>query len=112
VEARSVTHKYNAIPTTVDGRKFPSRAEANRYGELKLMEKAGVICGLELQPKYKCYVNGLLVCTYAGDFRYRDNDTRELVIEDVKGYKTPVYKLKKKLVKACYGIDIYETTGR
>ena len=104
-----MTHKYGAIQTTVDGHKFPSGAEANRYGELKLLEKGGAIVGLELQPKYKCYVNGLLVCTYAGDFRYRDNDTRELVIEDVKGVRTPVYKLKKKLMKACHGIEIFET---
>jgi hypothetical protein len=46
-------HKYRAISETVDGHKFPSKAEARRYRELKLLQAAGKIRGLELQPVFK-----------------------------------------------------------
>ena len=99
--------KYNAIPTIVDGVRFASRAEAKRYGELKLLVLAGDITRLELQPAFKCFVNGVLICTYRGDFRYFT--AAACVVEDVKGMKTPVYKLKKRLVEACYpGTKIVE----
>ena len=99
--------KYNAIKTEVDGFVFASRREANRYSELKLMEYAGEIKNLELQPKYPCLVNGVLVCTYIADFRYRLQSGRE-VVEDAKGAKTDVYRIKNKLVRALYGVVIVE----
>jgi hypothetical protein len=71
------------------------------------MEKAGEIHCLELQPRYPLIVNGEKVGTYVADFRYFEGDT--LRVEDVKGILTPVYRLKKKLVKALYQIDILET---
>lgn len=70
----------------------------------------GEIEDLELQVVYKMEVNGMLVCKYLADFRYRQNG--EVVVEDVKGVSTPVYLLKKKLMKACHGIDISEWRGR
>jgi len=73
---------------------------------LVLAERAGEINDLVLQPKYPLVVNGVRIGLYRGDFWYRRNG--EVVVEDVKGVRTPVYKLKCKLVKACWGIDIVE----
>ena len=109
--------KYNAVRTTVDGITFASKAEARRYSELKLLEKAGEITHLELQPKYEIRLNGKKICNYIADFRYinrnqvhdRSGAQGCTVTEDVKGMKTPIYKLKKKLVEAMYpGVMIIE----
>ena len=99
-------NKYRAIPTVIDGIRFASKAEARRYGELKLLKNAGKIRNLELQPKYLLDVGGKRIGTYIADFRYRLDGV--LIVEDVKGFCTPVYKLKKKLVEALYGITITE----
>jgi len=101
-------NKYNAIRTTVDGVDFDSKREAGRYRELKLAVMSGAIADLELHPKFPLEVNGKLICTYEADFRYHDNERGEDVVEDAKGVRTPVYKLKKKLVLAIYGIEIME----
>jgi len=105
-ESRS---KYNAIPTEIDGIKFASRAEARRYGELKLMLDAGLIQDLECHPKFEIAVNGMHVCYYVADFQYVDNG--ETVVEDVKSAATitRMYRLKKKLMKACHGISVRES---
>lgn len=102
-------HKYNAVATEVDGILFPSKAEAARYSQLRLLEQDGQISGLELQPRYPLVVEGVKVGEYRGDFKYRDENGRE-VVEDVKSNptKTAVYRLKKKLVKALHGIEIKE----
>lgn len=89
---RQRPHKYGAKPTTVDGHFFPSTAEANRYGELCLMQKAGVISELELQPRYP-FPFGV---EYRADFRYMDKAKGKYIAEDVKGISTPVFKLKLK----------------
>lgn len=106
--------KYGAIPTEVDGIRFASRAEARRYGVLRLLEAAGEIADLELQPSFELVVNGVKVATYRADFRYRDVATGETVVEDVKGGRatvTPVYRLKRRLVLALYGIEIKEVSA-
>lgn len=99
--------KYHAIKTEVDGFVFASRKEANRYSQLKLLEGAGEIHNLELQPKFPLVVNGKSIGTYIADFSYVEDG--ELITEDVKGVKTPVYRLKKKLVQALYNVTIHET---
>lgn len=98
--------KYNSIKTEVDGFLFDSRAESYRYTELKLWEKTGEITDLELQPKFPIIVNDKKIAVYIADFRYKHG--QEVIIEDVKGVKTPVYRLKKKLVEAIYSISITE----
>lgn len=103
------SHKYWAKPCEIDGHKFPSQKEGRRYLELKLLERAGAISGLELQPKFPLIVNGAKICEYRGDFRYVDGDKGAVIIEDTKGFKTPEYRLKKKLVEALYGISILES---
>ena len=102
--------KYGARRTEIDGHSFASQREANRYGELRLLEQAGEISGLELQPKFPLIVNGQKVATYIADFRYVDA-AGAVVVEDVKSgpTKTPVYRMKAKLMLACYNIRIRET---
>lgn len=106
----SPVRKYRNVPTVVDGVSFDSKAEARRYGELLLLQKAGEIAALELQPKFVLTVNGVKVCKYFGDFAYvAVNGAR--VVEDVKSAATrtnPVYRLKKKLLLACEGVEIKE----
>ena len=101
--------KYGAVVTEVDGIRFASRKEAKRYGILKIMLAAGEIADLELQPEFPLIVNGVLVARYVADFRYRLG--RKIVVEDVKSKatKTPVYRLKKKIVEALYDIEVIET---
>jgi len=100
-------NKYRAIKTTVDGIKFDSKKEAARYQELKILEKSGRIFDLKLQPKFDLIVNGKKVGFYRADFEYTENGKN--VVEDVKGMKTPMYNFKKKMIKAIYGFDIFET---
>lgn len=104
--------KYRNVKTVVDGITFASAKEARRYGELKLLEKSGRISGLELQPSFRLHVNNCLICTYKADFRYvidAPYASGQVVVEDVKGMKTPVYRLKKKLMLAVHGISVVET---
>lgn len=90
--------KYRAIPVIIDGIRFASKLEGKRYGELKLLERAGHIRNLELQPRFPLIVNGQKICTYVGDFSYFENDKR--VIEDSKGHRTREYITKRKLLLA------------
>lgn len=104
-------NKYNAKKTIVDGIKFDSKREAERYLDLKLMERAGFIKDLELQPKFLLQdgfsLNGKTYreISYIADFKYHDLEKDEWVVEDVKskGTVTQVYKLKKKMFLRQYG---------
>ena len=64
------------------------------------------ISDLVLQPKYPIEVCGKKICTYIADFMY--NEDGKQVVEDVKGVKTSVYRIKKKLTEAIYNITIKE----
>ena len=100
--------KYGNRKTVVDGITFDSAKEAKRYGELKVLQRAGEITSLELQPRFPIVINGVKVCTYVADFGYVDQ-IGSPVVEDCKGFKTREYTLKRKLMKAVHGIDILET---
>ncbi len=106
---KAKAHKYHAKPIVIDGIRFASTAEGTRYANLKHMERAGMIEGLVLQPRFPLEVNGHRIGTYVADFLYYDNERQARVIEDVKGVRTPVYRLKKKLMLALHGIEITET---
>lgn len=101
--------KYRNVPTVVDGIKFASKREAARYGELKLLVAADQISWLQCQVPYPIDVGGNRICRYVADFVYCENGA--IVVEDVKSPAsiTPVYKLKRKLMKALYNIEIRET---
>lgn len=99
--------KYGNKKVVIDGIKFDSKREAQRYGALQLMLKAGLISNLRMQVPYQITVNGKKVCRYVADFVYSENGKE--VVEDVKGMKTPVYNLKKKLMEAVFGVVIFES---
>jgi hypothetical protein len=103
-------HKYGVAPVeqrTVDGIVFDSAAEAKRYGQLKLLEKGGYIRRLTLQPVWRFCIGEKMIFRYIADFSYVEPG-RGTVVEDVKGVKTPVYRLKKRLIEAQFGIKITE----
>jgi hypothetical protein len=101
-------HKYGAQAVVIDGIRFASKKEGKRYAELKLLAKAGEINGLELQPELPvASPNGTLIFTYKADFSYWTKAGKR-VIEDVKGVRTPVYRLKKKIIEVLYGFEIVE----
>ena len=99
--------KYNNIKTVIDGITFDSKKEAKRYSELKLLEKAGLIGSLQLQVKFELMpsqkggIRKELAIKYIADFVYYDlyNINATMIIEDVKGIKTPAYIIKRKLMK-------------
>ena len=104
--------KYNNTKTVVDGIKFDSKREAERYKELKLLERAGKISDLILQPRFellpKHTINGRNVrkIEYIADFQYKENG--KTVVEDAKGFKTKEYLIKKKWFEYKYWIEIKE----
>ena len=100
--------KYGAQKTTVDGIEFDSKAEARRYGELRLLERAGKIKNLERQVRYDLEINGVKIGFYKADFRYWDQGSSQQVVEDVKGMRTPVFAIKAKLMKALHRVEIVE----
>lgn len=120
--------KYHAEKVTVDGIVFDSRKEARRWSELCLMEKAGQIMGLRRQVKFLLIPEyrepdttgprggirrGKLIESavyYRADFVYTECEAPDVtVVEDVKGFKTKEYILKRKLMLHKYGIRIRET---
>ena len=105
--------KYHAKKTTVDGIEFDSAKEAKRYTKLRDMEEEGKIQHLRLQvpfellPSFECDGVKYRGMSYVADFVYvRDG---KVVVEDVKGVKTPEYKLKKKLMAYVNHINIEES---
>ena len=102
-------HKYGAKPTVIDGRRFSSKKEAKRYGELLLLQSQGLIRELECQPEFHLHArSGDLIGLYVADFSYWDERSCSEKIEDVKGYKRPLYRWKKKHCELEYGITITE----
>jgi hypothetical protein len=100
-------NKYrNTRVETPDG-KFDSERELDRWAQLRIMERAGLISGLRRQVKYPLRVEGVLIGVYIADFVYADT-AGDIVVEDAKGVRTAVYLLKKKLVLALYGVAIKE----
>lgn len=104
----SKSSKYKNVATIRDGIRFSSGAESRRYDYLRIRQRIGEIADLELQPRFPVVVEGKKICTYVADFRYMEISSGRTIIEDVKGVRTPVYKLKKKLVEAIYRVEIIE----
>ena len=102
-------NKYNAKKVTTEEGTFDSQAEYRRWCELKLLEKAGEIRDLRRQTKFPLEFNGVKFGFYKDDFDYRPANDVTITVEDLKGVKTAIYRLKKKLMKAVHGIDILET---
>lgn len=118
--------KYGNKKIHLDGIVFDSLKEANRYQELKLMERAGLIKDLRQQVKYVLIpaqrepekigtrggkVKGKVVereCSYIADFVYYDNNLKACIVEDTKGFKTKEYIIKRKLMLFIHKIKIVE----
>lgn len=119
-------NKYGNHKVTVDGLTFDSKREAKRFLELKILEKAGKISGLQRQKKillipaqYEPDIigprggkkKGKLIeheCSYVADFVYFDEEEKDFVIEDTKGVRTPEYVIKRKLLLWLNGYRIRE----
>lgn len=102
--------KYGNKKVVIGGIKFDSKWESERYLYIKSLETAGRVRGLELQVRFPIVVNGEKICTYVADFVYekeRQDGSWEKIVEDAKGVETPEFKLKKKLMKAVNGIEIF-----
>jgi len=102
--------KYKNKKVQLDGHKFDSEAEAKHYWfTLKPRLDANEITNLQFQPQFLVTIKGRKICTYKADFSYFDSQAKgpdgqcgALIVEDVKGYKTDVYRLKKKMVEAAF----------
>ena len=101
--------KYNNTKIRVDGRLFDSKAEAARWQELQMFERAGEITELERQVEYELIPKqkGERAVKYIADFRYKDHEGNT-VVEDTKGVKTPVWIIKRKLMLRVHGIRVRE----
>lgn len=105
--------KYNAVKTSVDGIKFDSKKEAEHYAYLKMLESSGEITNLKRQVSYQFFpsfkVNGHTYRSreYIADFVYTDKNGNE-VIEDVKGMRNSLYKLKRTLFAYFFHKEIKE----
>ena len=108
--------KFGNRKTELDGRVFDSKKEARRFAELRLMERAGEISGLQTQVPFVLIPaqrdeKGRVIeraVSYVADFVYNDKNGK-LVVEDAKGYRTDVYRLKRKMMLKVHGIRIFET---
>ena len=102
------TSKYHSKKVIVNGIKFDSKKESNRYFQLKLFERAGEIRDLEiqkefvLQPSFKKNGKTYRKISYKADFCYFDIREGKYIVEDVKGFKTKEYMLKKKMFEYQY----------
>ena len=108
-------NKYGNRKTEADGMLFDSQKEARRYQELRFLTRAGLISDLQLQVPFELIPaqkkNGKVIeraCKYVADFVYYDKQIEETVVEDAKGCRTDVYKIKKKLMLQKYGIVVKE----
>lgn len=103
--------KYNNKKTIIDGITFDSKAEGEYYKTLLQLKNAGQVSKIELQKPFKIVVNGVLICTYRADFEVHYANGKVEVV-DVKGMKTAIYNLKKKLMQAILGIKIVEVSSK
>lgn len=99
--------KYGNQRVTIGGLTFDSKREAKRWLELVEEERAGRISQLERQVRFELSIAGVKVCDYVSDFCYIRDGQR--VVEDSKGMKTAVYRLKKRMMLAVHQIEIFET---
>ena len=101
--------KYNNKKTKVNGITFDSKKEADRYVFLTHRATIGEVLDIHLQVPFVFALEGKKMFTYKADFVYFDKVANELIVEDVKVFRTPLYKLKKKLIEQQHKIKITET---
>jgi hypothetical protein len=107
--------KYHSMPTVIDGIRFDSKVESHRYQLLRHMENVGEIADLKCHPRFLLQeafkYNGKIerAVYYEADFSFTDHEN--IFVEDVKGVKTEVYKLKRKLFIKKYPNIIFKEIG-
>lgn len=110
IDKKNKKNRFNVSPVeerTLGGVVFASKKEMKRYAELRLLERAGEIQGLELQPEFRVSINDQHYCTYTADFAYTEKGER--VIEELKSTgtaKDAAYRLRKKAAELFYGIKV------
>ena len=105
--------KYRNRIVTEGGKRFDSQGEHRHWKQLRMLEDAGLISGLETQVTYNFIVNGIHVCSAKWDFRYRQDG--EVIVADFKSAQTrklTKYQINRKLMKALTGIDVLEVTDK
>ena len=110
IKEKTNKSKFGNVLTSYNGKTFDSKREAERYQELKLLERAGEITALMTQVPFLIEPANRKnrAVKYRADFVYLDCRTNKWVVEDAKGFKTSVYKIKKKSMFNRYGIEIQE----
>ena len=114
IEKKPKRGKYNVAPKaerTWKGKVYDSKTEMERAKELCVLESRNEIFHLKEQVAYEIKVNGILICKYIADFVYL-NKKGETIVEDRKGVRTDVFKLKAKLLQATHGITIFESRAK
>lgn len=103
--------KYRNVKHECEGITFDSKREAGRYLELRLAQKAGRIRGLKLQYVFPIVIDGVRICDYQADFVYEETQNGQWVrvVEDCKGVRTDVYRIKRKLMLAVHGVKVRES---
>ena len=110
IDKKNKKNRFNVSPVeerTLGGIVFASKKEMKRYAELRLLERAGEVQDLELQPEFRVSINDQHYCTYTADFAYTENGQR--VIEELKSTgtaKDASYRLRKKAAELFYGIKV------
>lgn len=107
-------NKYGNRKVVLDGKRFDSKKEAQRYQELITLQRSGWISGLECQKRFELIPvqkdgDGKIIenkCVYVADFCYQQDG--KTIVEDVKGVKTDVYIIKRKLMLYVHGIRVRE----
>ena len=107
-------NKFGSSKVKINGMTFDSEGEYNRYCELRLRERLGLIRNLKHHVSFEL-IPAQTICgakvrgsSYEADFVYEQSPDWQQVVEDYKGYKTPEYILKRKMMKFLLGIDVVE----
>ena len=109
-ESKSKFRRSAEVDRTIDGIVFDSKAEASRYADLRNLERAGEIIGLQRGQEYPLVVNGTVIGSYTPDFEYR-TPTNGVVIEEVKSGtsgKEKDYRLRRRVFEASTGLQVTE----
>jgi len=101
-QRRTSKNKFGNKKTIIDNITFDSKLEARRFAELKLLKAAKKIDCLLAHPTYQITIGGTKICKVELDFGYRDLESNKFILEDTKGFYTPISRLKHKLFRACY----------
>lgn len=110
IDKKNKKNRFNVSPVeerTLGGVVFASKKEMKRYAELRLLERAGEIRGLELQPEFRVSINDQHYCTYTADFAYTEKGER--IIEELKSTgtaKDAAYRLRKKAAELFFKIKV------